>query len=168
MVGSGGARGWASFAGQAGDHGGGNGGTTSVSIDGSVKSRANGGNGSPDYSIHGTGNGNGGRSGNDGTNGSGYIFNNSGLGLAGGGGGAGTAGHSSYQHVGGYRTYGGDPHGAYGAYVVRNSSGNVISYIGAGGAGIGGGGGGGGGVISEQLTSCSGGTGAVYIRFYRN
>lgn len=108
--------------------------------------------------FQGTGNGNGGVRSNsvvNPTNGTGFIFNDASLGLAGGGGGflAG-AGQTEMK--------GGTPNGANGGYVDTN---NNTAYR-AGSAGVGGGGGAGGSQqISTKADASPGGTGGVYIRF---
>ena len=112
----------------------------------------------------GTGNGDGGRGagGDDenhqrtaiaGTDGTGYIFNNSSLGLAGGGGGGGAG--NRYEQDG---AAGGSPNGAAGP--ARSYSGNNGSTPGGGGSG-----GGSGSSQNNGKTGGNGGSGAVYIRF---
>lgn len=110
--------------------------------------------------FQGTGNGNGGVRSNsvvNPTNGTGFIFNDASLGLAGGGGGGGFlagAGQTGMK--------GGTPNGANGGYVDTN---NNTAYR-AGSAGVGGGGGAGGSQqISTKADASPGGTGGVYIRF---
>lgn len=110
--------------------------------------------------FQGTGNGNGGVRSNSGvnpTNGTGFIFNDASLGLAGGGGGGGFLAGAGQTEM-----KGGTPNGANGGYVDTN---NNTAYR-AGSAGVGGGGGAGGSQqISTKADASPGGTGGVYIRF---
>lgn len=110
--------------------------------------------------FQGTGNGNGGVRSNsvvNPTNGTGFIFNDASLGLAGGGGGGGFL-----AGAGQTKMKGGTPNGANGGYVDTN---NNTAYR-AGSAGVGGGGGAGGSQqISTKADASPGGTGGVYIRF---
>lgn len=91
-----------------------------------------------------------------GGNGTGYIFNDSSLGLAGGGGGGG--GMNTWSSSGSQQySDGGKPYGGGGSYIrIAPTSG---SY-GGGGGGVGRGAGG-----RYTPTSGAGGTGIVYIRF---
>ena len=111
-------------------------------------------------SFQGTGNGNGGVRSNsvvNPTNGTGFIFNDASLGLAGGGGGGGFLAGAGQTEM-----RGGTPNGANGGYVDTN---NNTAYR-AGSAGVGGGGGAGGSQqISTKADASPGGTGGVYIRF---
>lgn len=135
------------------------GGTTSVSKNSSVILSANGGGGATGYyrngtASGGTGNGNGGVSDEKGADGTGYIFNDQSLGLAGGGGGGGD--DSGTLTSGGYS---GLPYGAPGSIWSVNTN--------AGTPGIGGGGGGGAkGSYGEGGYASAGGSGAVYARFH--
>ena len=110
--------------------------------------------------FQGTGNGNGGVRSNsvvNPTNGTGFIFNDASLGLAGGGGGGGFLAGAGQTEM-----RGGTPNGANGGYVDTN---NNTAYR-AGSAGVGGGGGAGGSQqISTKADASPGGTGGVYIRF---
>ena len=110
--------------------------------------------------FQGTGNGNGGVRSNsvvNPTNGTGFIFNDASLGLAGGGGGGGILAGAGQTEM-----KGGTPNGANGGYVDTN---NNTAYR-AGSAGVGGGGGAGGSQqISTKADASPGGTGGVYIRF---
>lgn len=110
--------------------------------------------------FQGTGNGNGGVRSNsvvNPTNGTGFIFNDASLGLAGGGGGGGFLAGAGQTEM-----KGGTPNGANGGYVDTN---NNTAYR-AGSAGVGGGGGAGGSQqISTKADASPGGTGGVYIRF---
>ena len=142
-----------------------NGGVTKVEKNNIQILSANGGGGSgynnkTSYASKGVGNGNGGirlAAIENPTNGTGYIFNESSLGIAGGGGGGGFlygAGQTGMK--------GGTPNGANGGYVDTN---NNTAYS-AGNAGVGGGGGAGGSQqISTKADASPGGTGGVYIRF---
>ena len=142
-----------------------NGGVTKVEKNNIQILSANGGGGSgynnsTSYASKGVGNGNGGirlAAIENPTNGTGYIFNESSLGIAGGGGGGGFlygAGQTGMK--------GGTPNGANGGYVDTN---NNTAYR-AGNAGVGGGGGAGGSQqISTKADASPGGTGGVYIRF---
>ena len=109
--------------------------------------------------FQGTGNGNGGVRSNsvvNPTNGTGFIFNDASLGLAGGGGGGGFLAGAGQTEM-----KGGTPNGANGGYVDTN---NNTAYR-AGSAGVGGGGGAGGSQqISTKADASPGGTGGVYIR----
>ena len=141
------------------------GGTTSVALDGVVLVTANGGNGGSNgrgksYGTlipGGTGNGNGGigtsKSGVNcsGSPGSGYIFNDPSLGIAGGGGGGG----GSYGNA---TTSGGMPNGGEGAQRKSSTTTSVCTE------GKIPGGGGGGGYYS--MNGCNGGIGGVYLRFH--
>lgn len=137
-----------------------NGGTTEIRLNDNLLISATGGN-SANGEVGGTGNGNGGNAGNgdssptSGGNATGYLFNDSSLGIAGSGGGAG----------GGYsRTpaSGGAPNGAQGGYAnafgePQDSSSGVTP----------GGGGGGAGFYFSNSTALRGGAGAdggAYIR----
>ena len=110
--------------------------------------------------FQGTGNGNGGVRSNsvvNPTNGTGFIFNDASLGLAGGCGGGGFLAGAGQTEM-----KGGTPNGANGGYVDTN---NNTAYR-AGSAGVGGGGGAGGSQqISTKADASPGGTGGVYIRF---
>ena len=110
--------------------------------------------------FQGTGNGNGGVRSNsvvNPTNGTGFIFHDASLGLAGGGGGGGFLAGAGQTEM-----KGGTPNGANGGYVDTN---NNTAYR-AGSAGVGGGGGAGGSQqISTKADASPGGTGGVYIRF---
>ena len=110
--------------------------------------------------FQGTGNGNGGVRSNsvvNPTNGTGFIFNDASLGLAGGGGGGGFLAGAGQTEM-----KGGTPNGANGGYVDTN---NNTAYR-AGSAGVGGGGGAGGSQqVSTKADASPGGTGGVYIRF---
>lgn len=150
------------------------GGTTKASSSDSVLVQATGGNGAkgrPNSAnispSPGTGNGNGGRGVSSSTgitqeyrtqatggNGSGYLFDDPELGVAGGGGGAGSllAGDETAKPA----AKGGSPSGASGSAVVGSGA-NVAP----GTPGIGGGGGGGVNLVHE---STNGGAGAIMVR----
>ena len=128
---------------------------------------ANGGGGSgynnnTNSASKGIGNGNGGLSAGqeNPTNGTGYIFNNSSLGIAGGGGGGAFVAY--VQTEGAVVMKGGLPNGANGGLFASDTA----TLLDATTPGIGGGGGGGG---AQQLlykaNASAGGTGGVYIRF---
>lgn len=160
--------------GSPGRHGvsgnGGNGGNTVISSNRKTILQAHGGNGATTISSSktqpGTGNGNGGygiishspnSSSRDtcaGKPGSGYLFNDSSLGVPGGGGGSGLWGDLDATHAD--PISGGAPNGASGGALPNRSAGT---------AGIGGGGGGGRSSAEPSLAS-KGGNGAVYIRFH--
>ena len=136
----------------------GSGGITSVYKNNSLLVSANGGNGA-NSTTAGTGNGNGGigysgsTPGRNGTSASTYMFNDTGLGLAGGGGGGGN--NASFNNP----TAGGPPYGGRGA--TRNSGSPIPASnpTGPGGAGAGG-----SSVESGDYRPSSGYSGAVYIR----
>lgn len=143
---------------------GGSGGTTSVSyVGGNNIVSANGGNGggsSQSPLPGGIGNGNGGNGGpysssalDNGKDGSGYIFNEQSLGLAGGGGGGGGNRGSEDKHS---PASGGKPYGGSGAlewYAI-----NARNGIGPGG--------GGGGITENAERNGNGHQGCVYLRFH--
>lgn len=148
---------------------GGSGGDTSLYIDEVLALTANGGKGgaggSSGPTAGGSGNGrggNGGRysSGSDanlatsGGSGSGYIFNDTSLGLAGGGGGAG--GCSDNGTIDAVAKIGGLPYGGKGGTQDGTPSGTSSSGPGGGGGGAGGINGNGG----------AGGSGQMYLRFH--
>ena len=149
---------------------GGNGGDTSLQIDGVSILIASGGKGgaggSSGPTAGGAGNGNGGNGGRyessdsgssyatAGGSGSGYIFNDSSLGRAGGGGGGG--GLSQNGSTDTKAKSGGSPYGGKGGTQDGTSSGTS-------GSGPGGGGGGAGGINGN---GGSGGSGRMYLRFY--
>lgn len=136
------------------------GGATSVQLLNSNVITALGGSGglgkNTSGSRGGAGNGNGGgydssaKTTNLAGNGTGYIFNDSSLGLAGGGGGGSGAISTSYIS-------GGTPYGGTGA--LRNASTHSPST-----AGTGFGGGGGGGIREDDASN--GAPGGVYLRFH--
>lgn len=152
----------------------GNGGITTISASGQQLLSANGGNGAFENKSGvlkpGTGNGDGGSgrysgninstmreaaTGNDGT---GYIFDESSLGLAGGGGGAGFLG--SYNNAtAATPAYGGGPNGGYGGTIYLGSGSKLVSTP-PGPAGVGGGGGGG----YSGISASKGGDGNLYVR----
>ena len=110
--------------------------------------------------FQGTGNGNGGVRSNsvvNPTNGTGFIFNDASLGLAGGGGGGGFLAGAGQTEM-----KGGTPNGANGGYVDTNN--NTAYRAGSAGVGVGGGAGG-SQQISTKADASPGGTGGVYIRF---
>lgn len=152
---------------------GNDGGDTIVSYENSEILRASGGRGGKGGAYFssstgasrasgGAGNGNGGSGGVYGQNptngaaGSGYIFNDSSLAVAGGGGGGG-GGKPESTIIGN----GGAPNG--GAGSVPDSNG--ISYVAPGNGEIPGGGGGGGTGSSASKYGGTGGNGAIYIRW---
>lgn len=165
-----GGRGWGSNYADGNVSAGGNGGDTSLQIDGVSALTANGGKGgaggSKGPTAGGSGNGwggNGGRydssaSGSSyaeaGGSGSGYIFNDSNLGLAGGGGGGG--GFSSGGATDARAKSGGLPYGGKGGTQEGTDSGTS-------GIGPGGGGGGAGGINGN---GGAGGSGQMYLRFH--
>ena len=128
-------------------------GTTKLSKNGTKIASAAGGTSAQGQSTGGTGNGNGGvlragSIGTNGTNGTGYKFNNSALGLAGGGGGGGggsAAGHSR----------GGSPYGGNGG---GGTSGVSTAPTGPGG-------GGGAGGWSDGPGPSNGASGVIYYRW---
>ena len=151
------------------DKGGGAGGTTSLIYKG-ISLTANGGRPGKDPKG-GSGNGKGGEGINYGTDdtsvsnatdGVGYKFNDSSLGLAGGGGGGGCNSDSTNSE---YRPLGGKPYGAYGGvrHTDNPSYKNASDPTGPGG----GGGGGGSSQSSMYSKSSSGYRGVAYLRFYR-
>lgn len=89
-----------------------------------------------------------------GTAGTGFIFNDQSLGLAGGGGG-GCSNINNYNNP----MSGGAPHGAQGGYA-RGS----FDYVAATSPGVGGGGGGGGSDSNGVARGSVGGFGGVYLR----
>lgn len=149
---------------------GGSGGDTSLYIDEVLALTANGGKGgaggSSGPTAGGSGNGRGGNGGRyessdsgpsyaqSGSSGSGYIFNDSSLGLAGGGGGGG--GFSTGGATDARAKSGGLPHGGKGGTQDGTPSG-------ADGAAPGGGGGGAGGINGN---GGDGGSGRMYLRFH--
>lgn len=164
-----GGRGWGSNYASGNVSSGGSGGDTSLQIDGVSVLTANGGKGgaggSSGPTAGGSGNGrggNGGRysSGSDanlatsGGSGSGYIFNDTSLGLAGGGGGGGgCSGNGTTDAV---AKMGGLPYGGKGGTQDGTPSGTS-------GSGPGGGGGGAGGINGN---GGAGGSGQMYLRFH--
>ena len=128
---------------------------------------ANGGGGSgynnnTNSASKGIGNGNGGLSAGqeNPTNGTGYIFNNSSLGIAGGGGGGAFVAY--VQTEGAVVMKGGLPNGANGGLFASDTA----TLQDATTPEIGGGGGGGGAQqLSYKANASAGGTGGVYIRF---
>lgn len=154
-----------------GSRSGGNGGITTVSIDGSNVLKANGGQGGQVIEhgaecIGGTGNGNGGDGvggSNSATSGTGNIFNDASLGPAGGGGG-GSATRSSTETT--REPNGGSPNGASGAFENYNQQ-----NVGFDSTDAGIGGGGGGAIQSSgqrpKYKASNGGPGIVYARFHR-
>ncbi len=143
---------------------GGNGGYTSLQIDGVSVLTASGGKGgaggSSGPTAGGSGNGSGGNGGRydyvaqPGGSGSGYIFNDSNLGRAGGGGGGGGFSGNGANETTAKR--GGLPYGGRGGTQDYPNSG-------ASGSGPGGGGGGAGG---SNGNGGSGGSGRMYLRFH--
>lgn len=143
---------------------GGSGGDTSLQIDGVSALTANGGKGgaggSSGPTAGGSGNGSGGNGGRyenvaqPGGSGSGYIFNDSRLGLAGGGGGGG--GFSGNNATDATAKSGGLPYGGKGG--TQNGT-----YSGTSGSGPGGGGGGAG---STNGNGGAGSSGQMYLRFH--
>ena len=175
---------------------GGNGGKTTVTVDGSVKATANGGNGGTTGGPGG-GNGNGGKLGGwgrydgsssnlgnptSGTNGSGYKFNDSSLGVAGGGGGGGGCCCWNMEDCS-YNVYfpqiltsrgnKGSPNGGMGSWWSYSPSREPLHGISPTNGSTPGGGGGGGGYVygecitTQRYTAGRGGSGAVYLRFNR-
>ena len=144
---------------------GSNGGTTTIDKNRKNLLTANGGQGSGfiNGSITiGSGNGTGSHYSNKdekATDGTGFIFNDSNLGLAGGGGGG---KYTSYSQTGVYTaSKGGKPFGADGG-VFNGVDAKVVN---ATSAGIGGGGGGGGGANNYWAEASKGGNGGVYLRW---
>lgn len=143
---------------------GGSGGDTSLQIDGVSALTANGGKGgaggSSGPTAGGSGNGSGGNGGRyenvaqPGGSGSGYIFNDSRLGLAGGGGGGG--GFSGNNATDATAKSGGLPYGGKGGTQEG-------TYSGTSGSGPGGGGGGAG---STNGNGGAGSSGQMYLRFH--
>ena len=143
---------------------GGSGGDTSLQIDGVSALTANGGKGgaggSSGPTAGGSGNGSGGNGGRyenvaqPGGSGSGYIFNDSRLGLAGGGGGGG--GFSGSNATDATAKSGGLPYGGKGGTQEG-------TYSGTSGSGPGGGGGGAG---STNGNGGAGSSGQMYLRFH--
>ena len=166
-----------------GSYVGGNGGTTTVSKNNVQFLQANGGNGgqgvldgrgiSVNYFVQGgSGNGKGGYaqeadaytsgSTGNGVAGTGYIFNEAGLGLAGGGGGGGGNVRSdSTQSAQQLSSQGGSPYGANGAKVTSSFQLQVYSP-----RGIGGGAGGTSGNSNRTGMPGNGASGGVYIRWH--
>ena len=159
-----GGRGWGSNYADGNVSAGGNGGDTSLQIDGVSALTANGGKGgaggSSGPTAGGSGNGSGGNGGRysdvaqPGGSGSGYIFNDSRLGLAGGGGGGG--GFSGNNATDATAKSGGLPYGGKGGTQEG-------TYSGTSGIGPGGGGGGAGG---SNGNGGAGGSGQMYLRFH--
>lgn len=143
---------------------GGSGGDTSLQIDGVSALTANGGKGgaggSSGPTAGGSGNGSGGNGGRyenvaqPGGSGSGYIFNDSRLGLAGGGGGGG--GFSGNNATDATAKSGGLPYGGKGGTQEGTPSGTSGS----------GPGGGGGGAGSTNGNGGAGSSGQMYLRFH--
>ena len=143
---------------------GGSGGDTSLQIDGVSALTANGGKGgaggSSGPTAGGSGNGSGGTGGRyetvaqPGGSGSGYIFNDSRLGLAGGGGGGG--GFSGNNATDATAKSGGLPYGGKGGTQDGTPSGTSGS----------GPGGGGGGAGSTNGNGGAGSSGQMYLRFH--
>lgn len=143
------------------------GGVTTVNKNSANLLTANGGKGvnyNGSSMVAATGNGNGAASANpplSATDGIGFIFNDSSLGLAGGGGGGGLgrSGSSPNAYV-----PGGKPYGADGGYIlVPEGGGDVI--VNATNATRGGGGGGGYNAQNKRANPSAGGLGCLYIRF---
>ena len=159
-----GGRGWGSNYADGNVSAGGNGGDTSLQIDGVSALTANGGKGgaggSSGPTAGGSGNGSGGNGGRysdvaqPGGSGSGYIFNDTSLGLAGGGGGGG--GCSDNGTIDAVAKIGGLPYGGKGRTQDGTPSGTSSSGPGGGGGGAGGINGNGG----------AGGSGQMYLRFH--
>ena len=159
-----GGRGWGSNYADGNVSAGGNGGDTSLQIDGVSALTANGGKGgaggSSGPTAGGSGNGSGGNGGRysdvaqPGGSGSGYIFNDSRLGLAGGGGGGG--GFSGNNATDATAKSGGLPYGGKGGTQEG-------TYSGTSGSGPGGGGGGAG---STNGNGGAGSSGQMYLRFH--
>lgn len=159
-----GGRGWGSNYADGNVSAGGNGGDTSLQIDGVSALTANGGKGgaggSSGPTAGGSGNGSGGNGGRysdvaqPGGSGSGYIFNDSNLGRAGGGGGGG--GFSGNNATDATAKSGGLPYGGKGGTQEG-------TYSGTSGIGPGGGGGGAGG---SNGNGGAGGSGQMYLRFH--
>lgn len=165
-----GGRGWGSNYADGNVSAGGSGGDTSLYIDEVLALTANGGKGgaggSSGPTAGGSGNGRGGNGGRyessdsgpsyaqSGSSGSGYIFNDSSLGLAGGGGGGG--GFSTGSATDARAKSGGLPHGGKGGTQDGTPSGTS-------GSGPGGGGGGAGGINGN---GGAGGSGQMYLRFH--
>lgn len=128
---------------------------------------ANGGGGSgynnsTSTASKGIGNGNGGLSAGqeNPTNGAGYIFNNSSLGIAGGGGGGAFVAYTRAE--GAVAMKGGLPNGANGGLFISDTA----TLQDATTPGIGGGGGGGGAQqLSYKVNASAGGKGCVYLKF---
>nr|DAL52021.1 MAG TPA_asm: hypothetical protein [Caudoviricetes sp.] len=159
-----GGRGWGSNYADGNVSAGGNGGDTSLQIDGVSALTANGGKGgaggSSGPTAGGSGNGSGGNGGRyenvaqPGGSGSGYIFNDSRLGLAGGGGGGG--GFSGNNATDATAKSGGLPYGGKGGTQDGTPSGTSGS----------GPGGGGGGAGSTNGNGGDGSSGQMYLRFH--
>lgn len=159
-----GGRGWGSNYADGNVSAGGNGGDTSLQIDGVSALTANGGKGgaggSSGPTAGGSGNGSGGNGGRyenvaqPGGSGSGYIFNDSRLGLAGGGGGGG--GFSGNNATDATAKSGGLPYGGKGGTQDGTPSGTSGS----------GPGGGGGGAGSTNGNGGAGSSGQMYLRFH--
>lgn len=159
-----GGRGWGSNYADGNVSAGGNGGGTSLQIDGVSALTANGGKGgaggSSGPTAGGSGNGSGGNGGRyenvaqPGGSGSGYIFNDSRLGLAGGGGGGG--GFSGNNATDATAKSGGLPYGGKGGTQDGTPSGTSGS----------GPGGGGGGAGSTNGNGGDGSSGQMYLRFH--
>ena len=144
-----------------------NGGVTKVEKNNVQLLLANGGGGSgynnsTSSASKGIGNGNGGLSAGqeNPTNGAGYIFNNSSLGIAGGGGGGAFVAYTRAE--GAVAMKGGLPNGANGGLFISDTA--VLQD--ATTPGIGGGGGGGGAQqLSYKVNASAGGKGCVYLKF---
>lgn len=164
----------------------GDGGQTSVSYNGQVVLTAKGGTGAVNYEEKSlcegaNGNGVGGKGGQYvngnypteqvrryGTDGTGFLFNESSLGVAGGGGGAGAfEGWSQSGKAGESDNYGGAPYGARGAvWIAKFETQSAKTKAGTARGPGGGGGGGTSGQGAGYLEASDGGNGAVYLRWH--
>lgn len=127
---------------------------------------ANGGSGAS-KGVGGAGNGKGGNTNSVGQNGTGYLFNDSSLGVAGGGGGGG--GNDGSVPDGGEYPYddfpyaGGSPYGGQSCYRNHFSDGGWLNVSATSGRGPGGGGGG-GALENGNNTAASGASGGIIVR----
>lgn len=150
--------------GTASNQNGGNGGETTVFLNNVTTLTASGGFGGTQTTA-GAGNGRGGKYvektlGENGSNASVAVFNDSSIGVKTGGGGGGSS--SSYISNGSH-SYGGTPNGGIGGYFHHKTD---ADYTYPGGNGGIGGGGGGGCSYYQVLNGGNGGPGIVYLRFH--
>lgn len=159
-IGSGGVSGYKSSDADEGSAYGGSGGESSVKkSDGSTIVSANGGSGAS-KGTGGAGNGKGGNVNSVGEDASGYLFDDSSLGVPGGGGGGG----GNDKTGTGTPISGGTPYGGTGSYSVYNTTeGGYNNYNATSGSGYGGGGGG-GAQTNYGNSSAAGAAGAVFVR----